>query len=1187
MSNDTTFDNTLSSVSKVKTNQNLIGSQNKIASSGKNIFDNSHNHTNNDVNDTTSSYLDKNISIGKIMTSPLRQPLHEPLYAMEDKIISTPKKFESNKSTNITTPVIKEFKNREKDNAEETENLTNNPYQGRLYNVRTPDLNRIIKFRKSNASPRQNLLEKFKVQQEGSDFDETLSSQENTSLGTHSKIIDSNEKTIPYVDNTTVPDINDNIETIPITNDKSISSIKSFDKSQFNIDEHISNKFEETSFKSSSKTCSSVETKDDIASTLQHEKKQQNITKYHQLLLDTKSIENTEINRQCLSSLPKNQIIYSVESKQSQSQTNDCKISSIIQNQSNGTIVFDSQTNAFLSSNRIQNRKDLGDTQIIASTLTFSLDNKYNKLLDFQKDLNYINEQDELIHDKSTDQEETQSVYFKNNHNTSIVKTQPIIYSHSSSTKQDESIKDKNQLEIKSIVISENANDISTQSCQDSLDKIDISYSQNKEISNIEISRTSSPEKKQSQSKLMNAIFPSEEEENDIFINNRNTVKLEVSRVPNYGIIRNDLDTINSNHEIIESDLDESEDLSEIDDDSDYIPTDNESSIPYQNIFTKVFKPDRNTNKLITNFQHDRVSQNELTTQNTDIDDSQRIIIKRRSIKRHLETVDLSDGEENDSAEISFYKKSTLMNNSKKKYIRNKDNNNNTPEYPNDYRTADAESLTKKDIRFKNAIWCQYDVDLKYYPGILLNTDETNGTCLVQFVSGKYTGKLKDISYLDIQIGDEVQDENNISYRICGLQCLKPNPNTIRCIRGYDTVVLEKTGHLHNGEHLLKALGDIRITIESWAERSSIEERVCNALESYNSQYQMHITKRHTRAQTISPTKSNRSKKLNYTEPESDEDSDNNDDTDDIKSQVKCTIRRLIELSQNISKSNKKIFDQCVFVLTGISALQDGLSHCIKTGGGTIIKQGFKQLFEFDILEQRNHFSTIHSLKLILKSKVVSNNYKFACILSDRHSRSLKYLETLALGWPTLHWKFIEACITHNEIHPTLIYQYLLPSGVSFRLGSALENEKPPVLSNDIFEFYSNFIQDTTIQKQIEIRQNVLENYTIILCGKLELDNMLKFCFAALGVSRLIHTCNINDLIKKKTAFIDKIIYKDDPDINKVIFFINEKEKEVISSLKKIKRIFHEKYEKPTIEYHIETKEWLIQTLINRTSGFS
>ena len=83
MSNDTTFDNTLSSVSKVKTNQNLIGSQNKIASSGKNIFDNSHNHTNNDVNDTTSSYLDKNISIGKIMTSPLRQPLHEPLYAMD------------------------------------------------------------------------------------------------------------------------------------------------------------------------------------------------------------------------------------------------------------------------------------------------------------------------------------------------------------------------------------------------------------------------------------------------------------------------------------------------------------------------------------------------------------------------------------------------------------------------------------------------------------------------------------------------------------------------------------------------------------------------------------------------------------------------------------------------------------------------------------------------------------------------------------------------------------------------------------------------------------------------------------------------------------------------------------------------------------------------------------------------
>lgn len=1159
MSDDTTFNNKLPSGNKVKTGHGLLRSQSEIESAGRNSLHNSCNHTNNDLDDTTGTNLDRDISTIKMMTSPYRQPPNEPSYEMEGKIISTPKKFE---------PKI-----REGNNAEEDGNLTINPYQGRFYNVRTPDLNKIIKFRKLNVSPGKNILDKFKAQQEDSDFDENSSSHENTTSESHSTIVAGNEKNNPDINSTTVPDFNDNTKSISIVNDKSINDIKSYDNKIFNNDEHISNKLE-------IKPYSLIESKDDTVPTLQYEKNQHSVTRY-QLSIDTKNAENTEIGRKNLSSPPKSQVIYSVESKKSQSPNNDDNIPSLIQNQSNGTIIFDSQTNAFLSSNSIQNKRDLGDTQIIASTLTFSLDNKYNKLLESQKHLNYVNGKDELIHNKSTDLEETQPICFKDNHTASVIETQPIPYFHSSPTKNDESAIDENQLEIKSIVTNDNINDISTQLCEDNLDKIDTSYSQNKEISNIEIPGTSSPEKKKNPSKLMHDIFPSQEEENDNYTGSRNTVKLEVSRVPNYGTIQNDLNTVESNHEIIESDINESEDLSEIEDDPEYIPTEIEGSAPYQNIFTRVFKTDRNVNKSTTNSPHLKISQNELTSQNSDIDDSQKIIVNRRSTKRHLETIELSDNEDDSTNEPSLYKKSKIMNNSKRKYIGSEDNNNDTPEYPNDYRTTDEESLTKNDIHFKNAIWCQYDVDLKYYPGVLLNIDETNRTCSVQFASGKYTGKLEDISYLDIRIGDKVQDENNISYRVCGLQCLKPEPNIIRCIRGYDTVVLEKTGHLHNGEHLLKALCDIRITIESWAKRSHIEEQVTDTSKSYNSQYQTHFTRRHTRTQTIPATKCNHTKKLNYAESECDD----NDDL--IKSQREYTNQRFTELSENISKSNKRIFNQCLFVITGITPLQDELFRCIKEGGGKVIKEGFKQLFEFDTLEQKNHFSSSHSLKLILKPKIISKNYKFACILSDRHLRSLKYLETLALGWPTLHWKFIEACITHNEIKPTLVYQYLLPSGVSFRLGSLLENEKPPVLSNDIFEFYSNFIQDMTLQKQIGLRRNILEDYTIILCGKLELDDMLKFCFAALGVSHLIHTYNITDLIKKNPSFIDSIINKNDQNINKVIFFINEKKKEITTFLKKIRSIFNEKYKEPNIEYHIETKEWLIQTLINRTNGLS
>lgn len=1167
MAIDTTFTNRAFAKKKVKANPGLLRSQSEIKPSRKNFFYDTNNHTNSDVDDTTSTHIDTNISIVKIMTSPLRQPPIEPLYEMGDEIISTPKKGKLNKSNNnnqfmsstqetdITSPLKKEANEKEND-----ENLNIDPYRGRFYNIRTPDLNRIIKFRKSNASPGKNLLEKFKIEQD-SDSDESSLSQEETTSRTHSTIANVNERTIP--------DINNQMSPTSVSNDKSIAIIKPLDEDETKNNNQVSNKFSENTF---------------IYSLNSHFSTNQiGINGNPQSSIDNKDIENSDIDRQTLPSSPKDQIIFSVESKQSQSPNKINNALPLMHNHSNGTIIFDSQNNTFLGPSITQHGKYLEDTQIIPSTLTFSLDNKYNKLLESQRNPGYINEKQGLIPNEFTDQEETQLVSLKNDNNTSIVETQPIIYSHSSPSKNDKFGLHKSQTEIKSTILDGHANDIVIQPNQDSTDKIDTSYSQDKETSNIELPKTSSPEKKSSPSKLMYAIFPSQEEENDNLMKNRNTVKLEVSRVPIYGTVRNDLDSVESNHEIIESETDESQDLSEIDDDPEYIPTENEGSTSYPNIFKKVLESGRNTNKAVTNLQNLNVSQNTFTSQNSEIDDSQKIIIKRRSVKRHLETIEFSDKEEDRSTGASPYKKSKSIHNSKDEDDNDKNVTNNIDEYPNDYRTTDVESLTKKDIHFKNAIWCQYDVDLKYYPGILLEIDETNGNCSVLFASGRYTGKLEDISYLDIRIGDKVQDENNISYRVCGLQCLKHDPNTIRCIRGYDTVVLEKYSHIHNREHILKALCDIRITIESWAKRTKIEEPVFDDYESENYQNQKHVTRRHTRTQTISPRKTNRTKKLNYAEPESDD----TDDDDLIKSQLEYMNERVTELSRNISKSNGKIFDKCLFALTGILSLQDGLVSCIEEGGGKIIKEGFRQLFEYDTLEQSDYFSTSHSLNLILKPKIISKNYRFACILSNRHLRSLKYLETLALGWPTLHWKFIEACIMHNKIVPTLVYQYLLPSGVSFRLGSTCENEKPPILSNDIFEFHSNFIKDTALQKQIRLRKNILEGYTIILCGKLDLDDMLKFCFAALGVSHLIHTYNINDLMIKEPSFIDNIINRNDPCIHKVIFFINEKEKKITSLLKKIRSTFSERYKEPNIEYHIETKEWLIQTLINRDHGFS
>lgn len=1263
-------------LNQIKTNPTLQRAQSDMRPIKRSYF-----YNDSQMEDENSTNMEEDTSILKMMTSPLRQLPSQPMND-ENNEVSTPKKNNSDDGAaqdNLVSSTQETDSGNKTGTIDDLNKVNNNSnvnmYAGRMYNRHTPDLNRIIKYRKSNNSPGKNLLERFRAEQESESSDS--SSEEN-------EITSNTVTSVTNIGDKTNSDINVNVSTSMIENKPSSMSINKVanatedevTNSSYNpIDDNVSsspniknsptgkntpnndiNNFKENLRKQLENPSDEPDTPpsqrsvnilqssngERISPTLKRNKR----TSFHDgNSLSEKKDNRAAQNKEVDYSYHKGEIIYSFEPKADDSekdkeeqadhsetrsngtiifdsQSNKHTISNhMFETQGNGSILFDSQSNRNIISSNTADKNDMIDTQSIPSTLTFSADAKYNELLESQKNTALDNENKKLEYTQPISCEETQPTKNTQNHtnqnfetlvlayknipNNANMETQPIKYIKVPDTSNgetqpiiDNKTIDNSNLEtqlitlphtrpndddfklflsepqVEATVLNE-VDNFSTHVQTSNLNQSEVinhSDFTNPRTEDVQVPRTSSPEKKSSPSKHALDFFVPEEL-NDTFKNSRVTVTLDVPRVPDYQY-NDDNNNINEPHgEIIESDLDESQDLPEMDEDSGYISTRSETEPIYPNFFEKAFRPHMNTSQLDneqTNSAADFISQN------SELDDSQNIIVGRRNTKRKVDTLDLSDQEE---LAIDRDKTPSDQSSPHSKLVKHEHNNGvHIDQYPTDYRASDPDNLTKDDIHFKNAVWCVYDKDLRHYPGILLSVDEESDTCLVLFNTERYTGRMEDISYLDIRIGDIVQDENNILYKVCGLQCLKEDAQIIRCIRGYDTVVLEKAGHGNKEKHIVRALADIRITIECWAERNKIEEPFFDHLDASLQVIKEHTTRRQTRTQTASPRKGSRGAKFNYAESDSGKDS--------FKSELEYTNKLLIKLSKQVGNTNNKLFSNCIFVLTGVSPLEKGLIKSIKAGGGRVLKSDFLELFDFEKLEKSDEPLKKYTLDLKLKSQIENKKYEFGCILSESHSRSVKYLQTLALGWPTLHWNFIEACVRSNSVLPHLVHEYLLPSGVSFKLGPMYDDEKGPVLSNEIFTFYSNYIQGNLLKEQVGIRSNILNGYTIIFCGSLDLDNLLRFYFAALGVSQLIQTPNINDFLETDENILEEFLKQDDASKNKLIIFINEKEKVINKLIKDTKKQLRKRFKGTQVEYHVEEKEWLIQTIINRNHSF-
>ncbi|KAG5208109.1 BRCT domain-containing protein [Trichophyton interdigitale] len=136
------------------------------------------------------------------------------------------------------------------------------------------------------------------------------------------------------------------------------------------------------------------------------------------------------------------------------------------------------------------------------------------------------------------------------------------------------------------------------------------------------------------------------------------------------------------------------------------------------------------------------------------------------------------------------------------------------------------------------------------------------------------------------------------------------------------------------------------------------------------------------------------------------------------------------------------IFSGMTFALsyTGNEKRGKHIESMISENGGTILKNGFDQLFETSSWElilpsaKDEELHTEGPLMLTQRAKEMG----FTCLITDQHSRRAKYMQALALNLPCLASQWVFACIKKQEIVEW--EPYLLAAGSSIFLDNAVKS---------------------------------------------------------------------------------------------------------------------------------------------------
>lgn len=360
-------------------------------------------------------------------------------------------------------------------------------------------------------------------------------------------------------------------------------------------------------------------------------------------------------------------------------------------------------------------------------------------------------------------------------------------------------------------------------------------------------------------------------------------------------------------------------------------------------------------------------------------------------------------------------------------------------------RDGDVENLFLDAIAEPSAVWAFSQ--FKLYPARVLRSGD--GVSYIEFADLAQEAKNSDLYLLDVRLGDVVHViQAPGEYEVTGMVAVNAE-SPFKCIRGYDTLYLAKKGRKR--KEIAVPLSRVYMEVGEWA---------------------LHQQKFHIWHDDIDLVQENFAVVKNLLPRVLDE------------TQPQITPAKSQALQSNLLQG-------MVFFVTSIEGDRKArLADMILHNGGVFIDD---QIKHYATRSTRDDGSLYLSLAKL-------GDFRFGALLADGYSRSAKYIQALALGWPVLADCFVEQALKD----PAMLDHwpvFLLPAGHSLYTNV--------VRSMDVYEFRNKCERKIALSGQFTNNSHLLAAHQIVILNRNQdartLD-MCRFVFHAFGAS-LLHEC--------------------------------------------------------------------------------
>ena len=169
-------------------------------------------------------------------------------------------------------------------------------------------------------------------------------------------------------------------------------------------------------------------------------------------------------------------------------------------------------------------------------------------------------------------------------------------------------------------------------------------------------------------------------------------------------------------------------------------------------------------------------------------------------------------------------------------------------------------------------------------------------------------------------------------------------------------------------------------------------------------------------------------------------------------------------------KTGDGLFRNMAFAVTNIDRADENerIKYCISTNGGNILSTGLDELFHIPDLSRTTTPADPNadtSFRLTPAAKDVG----FTCLIADKHCRTAKFIQALALGIPCLSTRWITHCVAKQRLVPWA--PYLLASGESAFLGGAVRSR--------VLQPFD--IEEATLSDIVESRPRMLNDASVLI----------------------------------------------------------------------------------------------------------